>query len=80
MVNMNRSMMVYARLLRRKIGAQHRHVYIFDGARYPKYPELEQASDEAVAQAKYLIQMLDDRHLAVQFASAVGMTGYINMR
>lgn len=64
--------------LRAKIGAHARLL----GTRYDAddYQRARADSDIAVQQAKYLIMHLADRHTAVQFAHAVGMPGYINMR
>lgn len=67
-----------AKPLRAKIGAHARLI----GASYDAdaYHRARADSDLAAQQAKYLTQYLADSHAAVQFAHAVGMPGYINMR
>ena len=55
-------------------------VLIGTGVEHDVYQRARADSDLAAQQAKYLIMQLDNRHDAVQFAHAVGMPGYINMR
>lgn len=66
-----------AKPLRKKIGAHGRMPL---QSSPDAYFRAQSDSDVAVQQAKYLIQHLANRHDAVQFAHAVGMPSYVNMR
>lgn len=68
-----------ARNLRNVIGAHHRMIGD-SSVTQEQYLNAQRESDEAVRYAKYLIQQLQNRHLAVTFANVVGMPGYINNR
>ena len=70
----NRTLMVLARELKKDTGAHAKHI----GTKISndKYYALQQKSDEAIALAKYLIQQLDNRAAAENFAYSVGMPGY----
>jgi hypothetical protein len=66
--------------LGKQIGAHNRVPYLVNGTRNPRYEVLEQQSGEAILLAIYLVTMLDNRHMAVEFSKAAGIVGYINMR
>jgi hypothetical protein len=75
------SLLMLAKSLKKDIGAHYKLLSRKPGSyTNEQYQELQRKSDEAAALAKYLIQMLDNRHQAVTFAHAIGMPGYINMR
>lgn len=69
-----------AKPLKAKIGAHMRLIGRQSLVDADTYQRAQSDSDLAVQHAKYLIQHLANRHDAVQFAHAVGMPGYINMR
>jgi hypothetical protein len=68
-----------AKELRPAIGG-HVHMIGDSNRTHQEYEEAQSAHFEAVAQAKYLICNLADRHAANVLARALGMPGYINMR
>jgi len=78
MQTLERQLIVLANQMRKQIGAQYK--MIGKGVKHEIYADAQAKSDDAIAFAKYLITHLENRHLAVVFAHAVGMPGYINLR
>jgi hypothetical protein len=75
---MNRNLHVLSRQLKKTIG---KHYRICGDAKFTSdlYQQARHDNDLAVSLAKYLIQSLENRSHAEQFAHDVGMPGYFHM-
>lgn len=68
----------FAKELRRDIGAHNK--LIGTGCDNDTFIEARKRSDAAVSLLKYIIQSVDNRHIAVIIATYSGCPGYINYR